>query len=390
MSKLGSARIVSYACRTSAGDDIDALWRAICAGRSSLAHHELDDTRFEHPRFNAISLRQDPAQVLLRVCRESLRKAQAATSSLKSRRTMLFAGSSLGGMQHLERQHRGWWLQSKGESPDDETFAQGCYAGPTTSTGDALGVSSVTLNTACSSAANAMGLARLWLCKKRIDIAIVAGYDFISSFVYAGFDCLGAIDSEVSRPFCNDRAGLNLGEAALACVLIRSTDASEGKDQVDVVGFGSTCDAHHITRPDPDGRGLARAIGAALDDAGGKAPDVDALSAHGTGTYFNDAMEAAAFRSVFGEGDAIPPVHCAKSVTGHTLGAAGLVDAFVVAAALRHQTWPASLMGAPDPKLGAAPSKESSVLCTDALVLSTSSGFGGSNAALLFRGAADE
>ena len=104
----------------------------------------------------------------------------------------------------------------------------------------------------------------------------------------------------------------------------RGLPASQN-DAVDLIGYGSSCDAHHLTRPDMSGAGLARAMNAALADAGTKPQNVGLLSAHGTGTPFNDAMEAAAFATVFGETH--PPMHCAKPVTGHTLGAAGAIDA---------------------------------------------------------------
>jgi 3-oxoacyl-(acyl-carrier-protein) synthase len=224
-------------------------------------------------------------------------------------------------------------------------------------------------------------VARTWLDRRRCDAALVAGIDVISPFVHAGFAALGAVDPEPTAPFCATRRGLNLGEAAVAFVLVRA-DAFPDADVVDVVGYGSSCDAHHLTRPDLTGAGLARAMSAALADADLAPTDVDVVSAHATGTTFNDTMEDGAFRRVFGAHR--PLVHCAKPVTGHTLGAAGAIDALAMALALeRGRLPPTYRRGELDPALAFAPAQDETALARDAVVLSASSGFGGSNAVLV-------
>jgi len=220
------------------------------------------------------------------------------------------------------------------------------------------------------------------LFRDRLDIAVVVGVDMISPFVFAGFAGLKAIDPEPSSPFSLERKGLNLGEAAVGIVLVRDADAPTGNDGIGLTGYGSSCDAHHLTRPDPGGHGLARAIHAALRDADVDPAQIDFVSAHATGTAYNDAMEAAGFASVFGP--SVPPLHCAKPVTGHTLGASGAIDALVTYLALRDGIVPRSYFrGAADPSLHMAPlaTEQARPLRSG---LSTSSGFGGSNAALIF------
>jgi 3-oxoacyl-(acyl-carrier-protein) synthase len=253
------------------------------------------------------------------------------------------------------------------------------YDGPSRCVAEAIAGGAWTINTACSSAANALGLARRWLARGRIDVALVAGFDVVSPFVYSGFGCLGAVDPEPTTPFGAARRGLNLGDAAVAFVLVRSADATGGTR---VIGYGSSCDAHHLTRPDLGGKGLARAVRAALGDAGVEATQIGLVSAHGTGTPYNDTMEAAAFADVFG--DAVPPLHCAKPIFGHTLGAAGAVDALAVSLMLEHGVVPRTyLRGAEDPELAVHPGRTETSIERGALAISTSSGFGGSNAVLV-------
>ncbi len=392
---LGRARIVGAGVYSGAGRGVEAFWRALCAAEPGQAEHNLGDTRLLARPYVAVpdehrGGEDDTATSYLRgACEDALASAARTLQKLPARRTALFGGSSLGGMSVLEHQQRQRWghcaTAGAGLWAPELPGWRGLYDGPVRAVGVAqkLSAGAWAVNTACSSAANALGLARLWLHKRRIDVALVAGFDVVSPFVYAGFACLGALDGAPSSPFGAERRGLNLGEAAVALVLVRSEEADA--PAVDICGYGSSCDAHHLTRPDLGGAGLARAIGAALGDAGLAPADIAALSAHGTGTPYNDAMEAAAYRTVFGA--AMPPVHCAKPVFGHTLGAAGAVDALSMALALEHGELPGTFRrGAEDDRLAVHPSAIALPLAKEAFVMSTSSGFGGSNAALVFVG----
>lgn len=377
-----AAKIVGLGAVTCAGRGVATFWEACSAARPGLSARALPDG-LDDARYCAFAEPRTARQSLETAISEAVTSGGAALAPFARPRVALFAGSSLGGMAGYEALHRVWW---RGTKRDPLPHQSARYEGPAQEVGAALlerlgrSVGTWSINTACSSAANALGMARNWLIRRRIDVAVVAGYDVISPFVYAGFASLNAIDREPTTPFSQGRAGLNLGEAAVAFVLTRADDV-EGPG-VGVTGFGSSCDAHHLTRPDLSGAGLVRAVRSALADAGVAAHAIQMVSAHGTGTSFNDQMESAALGEIFGE---CPPLHCAKPVVGHTLGAAGAVDALLCVEALRHRLVPATFRRLPpDPALPIQPTMASVSLPKGAIALSTSSGFGGSNAALVF------
>lgn len=376
--------IVGRAALTGAGRGIERFWAALRAARPLQETHDLCDARIHDARYVRVREPRMPdgdlASAWLRLaCDDALADAGAAIASFDRSRMALFAGSSLGGMTLFEAAHRRDAAAGPGLPVDEVPGFRALYDGPSRRAAEVAASGAWTVNTACSSAANALGLARRWLVRGRIDVALVAGFDVISAFAYSGFRCLGAMDPEPTTPFGAERRGLNLGDAALAFVLVRSADATSGTH---IVGFGSSCDAHHLTRPDLGGKGLARAVRAALNDAGVEATQIDLISAHGTGTPYNDTMEAAAFADVFGA--APPTVHCAKPVFGHTLGASGAVDALAVSLMLEHGVVPPThLRGAEDPELAIHPTRSEASLGVGALAISTSSGFGGSNAVLV-------
>lgn len=388
----GPARILGCGVLSGAGRGVAGFWRALRAAEPGQAPHDLGDPLVS-ASYVAVPEARDPGaddlatRWLRTACRDALDEAAPRLASLEGARVALLAGTSLGGISVLERLQREAWDPAGSRGPGLPTPAlplwRGLYDGPTATLARELGASALTLNTACSSAAHALGLARRWLSQRRIDVAVVAGFDVVSPFVHAGFSALGAVDPAPTAPFCRDRRGLNLGEAALAFVLARPDDVAAAAGDVELVGYGSSCDAHHLTRPDPGGAGLARAIAQALADAELDPADIEVLSAHATGTPFNDAMEDAAFATVFGAHR--PLVHCAKPVAGHTLGAAGAVDALAMVLALREGLLPRTYRrGEPDPALLFQPPAAEETLAPSAHVLSTSSGFGGSNAALVF------
>ncbi|MEK7704269.1 MAG: beta-ketoacyl synthase N-terminal-like domain-containing protein [Myxococcota bacterium] len=378
-----------------AGRGLDPFWHSMMRAQPLQARHDLGDARLA-ATYVAVPERGEPdgdfaTAWLTSVCRNALDQARESISHFAQPRIALLVGSSLGGMTLFEAHHRTTWNATRAGDPGMPTTQapawQARYDGPTRAAAERLGlpVSAWTLNTACSSAANALGIARRWLSHGRIDVALVAGIDVISPFVYAGFASLRAIDEEPTSPFSAGRRGLNLGEAAVSLVLMRATDLAEPTSLVELAGFGSSCDAHHLTRPDPSGAGLARAMHAALANGNARADQVALLSAHATGTPFNDSMESAAFAQVFG--NHAPAMHAAKPVAGHTLGAAGAVDAVLVWQALVRGVIPPTFRRlAPDETLALQPLAKPQPLASGSLALSTSSGFGGSNVALLFRG----
>ncbi len=232
-----------------------------------------------------------------------------------------------------------------------------------------------TISTACSSSAKAFIAARRAIRAGRCDAAVVAGVDSLTLSTLYGFRALQLLSPQACRPFGARRDGISIGEAA-AVALVGSEPAD-----VRLAGAGESSDAHHMSTPPADGAGAARAMRAALDDARINASAIGCINLHGTGTPVNDAAEAAAVRAVFGTAT---PGSSTKGFTGHTLGAAGAVEALLAIHALRSSLIPANLGGAPvDPALSIAITMTSRAAPL-AYVISNSFGFGGSNCALVF------
>ena len=244
----------------------------------------------------------------------------------------------------------------------------------------ALSGPSFVVSTACSSSAKVFGNARRMLDAGWIDAAIVGGVDTLCLTTLYGFNALELLSPEACQPWGAARNGLSIGEAASFMLIERETDAPQGW----VLGVGETNDGHHMSTPHPEGVGAIAAMRAALAAAGLSAADIDYINLHGTATPTNDASEDRAVRAVFG--DRTPPCSSTKGATGHTLGAAGGVEAAISLLALRHGLMPGGLhRRTPDPDLHAnyldtnraAPLRH---------VLSNSFGFGGTNASLVLAG----
>lgn len=175
-----------------------------------------------------------------------------------------------------------------------------------------------TISTACTSGAKALASARRLLKTGICDAVVAGGVDSLCRLTVRGFSALGAVSSSVSRPFSAGRDGINIGEGAAIFIL------SKDKSQIRISGCGETSDAHHISAPDPTGLGAEAAMRQALSQAKMQPSDIDYINLHGTGTEQNDVMESAAVYRVFGGS-----VNCnsTKPLTGHTLGAAGAIEA---------------------------------------------------------------
>ena len=183
---------------------------------------------------------------------------------------------------------------------------------------------SMTFSTACSSSAGALIKACELVQAGVCDAVVAGGVDIASDTTLIGFDALEAVSPEMTNPFSKNRHGITLGDAA-AFFLVSHEDFSESR--IGILGYGETADAYHMTSPDPTGDGAARAMKSALSKAGLKPEQIDYVNLHGTGTKFNDLMEGRAMEVVFG-GYKVP-CSTTKSMTGHTLGAAGALEAGV-------------------------------------------------------------
>ena len=240
----------------------------------------------------------------------------------------------------------------------------------------------IVVSSACISGTLAIKFAADLIALGEFDHALVVGFDEASDFVLSGFLALHAMATEGCEPFDDARDGISLGEASASVVLSRDRSLFQEGAVAEYVGGGMGNDANHISGPSRTGEGLVRAVEAALDSAGLTASDVGHVNAHGTGSVYNDGMEAIAFGRL-GLGHA--PVNSYKGYFGHTLGTAGLVEALIAVEALRQGILLRSLgatntTAMPDMDI----LKENRDTSRD-LLLKTSSGFGGCNAAVLLR-----
>jgi 3-oxoacyl-(acyl-carrier-protein) synthase len=245
-----------------------------------------------------------------------------------------------------------------------------------------------TVSVACASGTAAIGLGAEWIRGGRVDRVLAGGTDALSAFVFSGFDALRALSPSAARPFDAARDGLTLGEGAGFLLLEEEESARRRGAAVlaRIAGYGSGSDAHHLTRPDPSGGGVVRAIESALRQAGRAPFEVGFVSAHGTGTTFNDAMEEAALAHVLGPEARTVPVNGIKGAIGHTLGAAGALEAVLSVLVLVEQRVPPTaghVTKDPRSPLSIVAGRPFSPDRSIDVALSTSSAFGGTNAALV-------
>jgi 3-oxoacyl-[acyl-carrier-protein] synthase II len=250
----------------------------------------------------------------------------------------------------------------------------------------------LTISTACSSGANALGVAADWLREGRVDAVLCGGADSLSRMSYSGFNALQALDRAPCRPFDRNRAGITLGEGAAMFVLERWESALRRGAPIvaEFVSYGMSADAHHVTQPRPDGRGAILAMQRALAEGDVAAQAVDYVNAHGTGTPQNDAVETRALKEVFGAQAYRMPVSSTKSQIGHCLGAGGALEALASVLALRDGVVPATVtLADPDPECDLDYVPRTSRRAALRTVLSNSYGFGGNNTSLILRKALD-
>lgn len=243
-----------------------------------------------------------------------------------------------------------------------------------------LSAPAVTISSACSSSAKVFGSARRMIEAGLIDAAIVGGVDSLCLTTLYGFNSLGLLSQQACRPYDTQRDGISIGEAA-AFALLERVPENLDDNSVLLLGIGESSDAYHMSSPHPEGLGAKMAIEGALKMAGLQAADIDYINLHGTATQTNDAAESKAISAVFGSDT---PCSSTKGATGHTLGAAGGIEAVICALALQNNLLPGGLNTREvDPELGMnylLNNKEQQITH----VLSNSFGFGGTNCSLIF------
>ena len=245
----------------------------------------------------------------------------------------------------------------------------------------------ITLMTACSAGGTVLGYGRDLIRAGHASLMLAGGVEPMCAVTYSSFNALKALDAEPCRPFDRDRGGLSLGEAAAMMVLepLDAALARGAKIYGEILGYGVTCDSHHMTAPDEEGSGAARAMRAALSDSGLTVEDIDYINAHGTATPVNDVTETRAIKAVFGNRAYTIPVSSTKSMTGHTLAAAGALEGIVSFLALTHGFIPPTIHHRePDPLCDLDYVTEGMRKADLRTVLSNSFAFGGNNTTVIF------
>lgn len=243
----------------------------------------------------------------------------------------------------------------------------------------------ININAACASSTIALARAAALIAAGKSESVVVVCMDLVSEFVFSGFSALQALSPEVCRPFDRNRNGLTLGEGGAALLLMSREQAVLKKLPVlgIVAGWGAANDATHITAPARDGCGLIQSVRHALKRADIKPEQVAAISAHGTATVYNDQMELTAFRTLFGEHRI--PMHSIKGAIGHTLGAAGGIEIALGLKCLESGQLPPTVGMLEPEESGEGFLSRSTQSIDGHYFLSTNSGFGGVNAALILR-----
>ena len=379
------------------GVGVTALWEGLASGNSAIGPF----SRFEHARYRTqfASQASEPAaasddrrssiadRFALGAASEALVQA-GLPSELDELSCGIYFGSSTGGMFESE----GYFADLLGE-PRRASRIGRLTAQQTCSPGESVGRAHrvqgpvQTVASACASATLAMGNALAALRAGEIDIALAGGSDSLCRLTYAGFNSLRAVDARACRPFRTEREGMSIGEGAAVLVLESAASARARGARVLgwLLGAGASCDAHHMTAPDPQGAGIARAVEAALADAGLDAAAIDFVNVHGTGTPHNDAAEANMLRAVFGDRLSELPLTSSKGAIGHYLGAAGAIEAVATMLCFLHgAVHPTPGEGAVDPAMGLdLVTVRPRPLPGARYALSTNLAFGGTNAAVI-------
>jgi 3-oxoacyl-[acyl-carrier-protein] synthase II len=324
--------------------------------------------------------------------RTALLGIKAATEALKSAgihdinqyRTGLISATTVGGMDRSEEFYATFLSDpKKGRMTDVVNHDCG---DSTERIASHLGVSEfvTTVSTACSSSVNALMFGSNLIKTGQLDRVIVGGCDSVTKFTLNGFNTLMILDKTGCHPFDENRAGLTLGEGAAFLVLESDEVVSKEQKTIlsEVLGYGNANDAYHQTASSPDGTGAFMAMSKAIAMSELKPEDIDYINVHGTGTQNNDLSEGVAMERIFG--DHVPPFSSTKGYTGHTLGAAGAVEAVITILSIQKQViFPNLGFSIPMKELHISPVKKLQKQVEIKYVLSNSFGFGGNNSAVI-------
>ncbi len=391
---------------TAAGTELDPFWASLMAGTCHLGplrsfackgmEEYLIGSEVRLPAEDALPAAIDAdrtrsrcAELALAAARRAVRDAALPADPAVRSRTAAVLGSTMA----EERQVTDLTDRLVAAAPDavDATFlprADNRRLAALVAREHRLGGPALVSTTACSSGNAALAMASDLIASGQADAAVVGGADTFTRAVYTGFLRLNALSKGICRPFDKRRDGVTFGEGAGALVL-EALDHARARGAVvhaEVAGYGVSNDAYHITAPEPSGDGFARAMRQALASAGMAPEQVDYVSAHGTGTLYNDLCETRAMKMVFGARAAGVPISSIKSMLGHTNGAASAIEAVTCVLALERQAVPPTAnLTEPDPEcdLDYVPGKGRPHEVETCLNLSA--GFGGFNVCLVLR-----
>jgi 3-oxoacyl-[acyl-carrier-protein] synthase-1/3-oxoacyl-[acyl-carrier-protein] synthase II len=316
----------------------------------------------------------------LQAAREALNQAELEKDFLRTLKAGVCLGTTVGSAMNNEAFYQAF---KQGLEPDMSPIHRFLKSNPAACLAREYGLDGPcqTVVNACSSGTDAIGLAASWIESGYCDLVLAGGSDELSHVTYNGFISLMISDDAPCRPFDRERKGLNLGEGA-AVMVLESEKTRQGrrkKAKAFILGYGAACDAHHLTAPHPEGNGLKQAIREALQVSGTTAEDLSFINAHGTGTRDNDRVETLVLQEYL----AGVPFLSTKGFTGHTLGAAGAIEAVFTAACLETGQIPESAgFIVDDPELPCSPVKEATTVKGKA-ALSQSLAFGGHNAVIV-------
>ncbi|MBL9193958.1 MAG: beta-ketoacyl-ACP synthase II [Opitutaceae bacterium] len=393
------------------GQTVDAFWAAVVAGRNGIDRVALFDPTGYSSQIGAEvrgwdpDAHMDPKEVRRNdrythfgfvAAKEAFRDAGLDLSREDPDRVGVIIGSGIGGMATFETQHKR--LMEGGPRKVSPftipaligNMCSGLVAIETGARGPNFGLVS-----ACATATHALGEAMHMIRRGDADAMIAGGAEAaITPFAYASFCSMKAMSTRnddpatACRPFSLGRDGFIMGEGAGVLVIesLAHARARGARIYCELAGYAATADAHHITQPDPEGKGLSMAMRRALASGGVRPEQVDYINAHGTSTPYNDKFETLAIKRVFGDHARRLAVSSTKSMTGHLLGAAGGIESVISVKTLQSGTIaPTINLHEPDPEcdLDYVPNVARSAPVST--VLSNNLGFGGQNAAIVFR-----
>jgi 3-oxoacyl-[acyl-carrier-protein] synthase II len=393
------------------GIGTQANWEALSAGRSGIG----PITRFDASQYSARIAGEvkafDPLQFIekkdvkkmdvfiqlaIAAAQFAVDDAGLAVTPEIATRVGVFIASGIGGFSTIEREHKA--LLDGGPRRISPFFIPAAIinlaAGQVSIRFGAKGPNSATC-TACSASAHAIGDALEIIRRGRADVMIAGGSEAaITPMGVGGFAAMRALSTRnddpatASRPFDLDRDGFIMGEGAGVVILEELGFAQRRGAPIyaELVGYGMSADAFHITAPSEDGDGGMRVMASALDDARVPPAEIDYINAHGTSTPFNDKLETLAIKRLFGEKAGKLAISSTKSMTGHLLGAAGGLEAGITVLAIKHQLAPPTInYQTPDPECDLDYVPNAARPMSIRYALSNSFGFGGTNGALLFK-----